>query len=181
MVAIIAKVTEAFNSHCAYCDVVTKPHQQTATMTGAVLECLYRRVNDYLAEDRSRSCEIVWHGGEPLLAGVDFYTTAAELCERLCPTTRNRINHCLQTNLTQLTGDFIALRFHRFAISSPPPPAGHHLGRHQLRPDHRHPGAGPRAAAVGRVQPSVHAGRAHPGAGGIWLGTDLCRDPAESG
>lgn len=108
MVAIIAKVTEACNSYCAYCDVVTKPHQQTATMTGAVLECLYQRVNEYLAEDRSRTCEIVWHGGEPLMAGAEFFTTATDYCERLCPTTRSRINHCLQTNLTQLTGDFIA-------------------------------------------------------------------------
>lgn len=54
MVAIIAKVTEACNSYCAYCDVVTKPHQQTATMTDAVLERLYLRVNEYLTEGCNR-------------------------------------------------------------------------------------------------------------------------------
>ena len=107
MVSIIAKVTEACNSRCAYCDVVTKATQQTATMSNGVLERMYQRINEYLLEDLNRCCEIIWHGGEPLLAGVSFYKTAIEFRQKYCSDTQSRIQHSIQSNLTLMQPVFI--------------------------------------------------------------------------
>ena len=109
MVTIIAKVTEACNSRCAYCDVVAKAHQQTATMNDAVLEQLYVRVNEYLQADSNRNCQIIWHGGEPLLAGIEFFTTALRFYKQHCTTTHQRVQHALQSNLTQMRPEFIPI------------------------------------------------------------------------
>ncbi|HEX2394372.1 MAG TPA: anaerobic sulfatase maturase [Bacteroidales bacterium] len=43
-----------------------------------------------------------WHGGEPLLAGIDFYKKAVSLQKKLCPAEKKIING-IQTNGTLLT------------------------------------------------------------------------------
>lgn len=46
-----------------------------------------------------------WHGGEPLLAGIDFYKTAVRLQKKLCPPDKKIING-IQTNGTLLTAEW---------------------------------------------------------------------------
>jgi uncharacterized protein len=107
MVAIIAKVTDACNSNCAYCDVVNKSDRKTTTMTADVLERMYVIIGEYLENPR-RSCEVVWHGGEPLLAGTSFFEAAAHFRRKYCAAAGTRLSHSIQTNLTKLKPEFLS-------------------------------------------------------------------------
>lgn len=41
--------------------------------------------------------EIIWHGGEPMLRGIDFYKEVINVISGR-PSMKNKISHCLQTN-----------------------------------------------------------------------------------
>ncbi len=103
---LILKATEACNSNCAYCDVVHKARRGPATMSPEVLDRVFFRIGELLSDAPDEELEIVWHGGEPLLAGVDFYERAAELQGRYCADTSARIQHSVQTNLSLFDRDF---------------------------------------------------------------------------
>lgn len=59
MVAVILKVTEACNSNCAYCDVVSKDRRQTATMSLEVLRQTFIRLNEFLLGRPQESAEVI--------------------------------------------------------------------------------------------------------------------------
>jgi len=107
VLSVIAKATELCNAGCVYCDVVRKPAAAVRTMTPQVLELLFLRVNEYLSEHPEGEVQIVWHGGEPLLAGPAFFKRARKLQQQHCAGNAHRVHHCMQTNLTLLTREFI--------------------------------------------------------------------------
>jgi len=104
MATLILKVTEKCNSNCFYCDVVRK-EKTGKTMSMDTLETLFKRVNEYLSHPDNR-VEILWHGGEPLLPGPDYYRRAISLFNKYCSKTKNRVNHSIQTNLTCFNEEF---------------------------------------------------------------------------
>jgi uncharacterized protein len=53
--------------------------------------------------------DFVWHGGEPLLLGADFYKTIAELQHEIFDPLNIAYSNSVQTNLTKLTRETIAL------------------------------------------------------------------------
>lgn len=86
------------NMRCAYCYYLDKgkysAHAKQTRMSCGLLEKLIRQA----AED----CEgdvvsFIWHGGEPTLAGLDFYRKAVELQRRYLPKGKQVWNN-LQTN-----------------------------------------------------------------------------------
>jgi radical SAM protein with 4Fe4S-binding SPASM domain len=103
---LILKATERCNSNCYYCDVVRKAGGG-ASMSLEMLEVVFRRIGEYLAGDPQRSMEVVWHGGEPLLLGPDYYRAAWELQSRYCAESAPRIRHSIQTNLTCFHEGFV--------------------------------------------------------------------------
>ena len=116
MAAIILKVTEQCNSNCYYCDVVFKQNTGTS-MPLEVLEMVFRRSDEYLKQCPAEKITMIWHGGEPLLLGPDYYASALEFQDRHCPTTKSRIDHSIQTNLTCFKEDFVAI-FQKLGITS---------------------------------------------------------------
>ncbi|MHC9542058.1 MAG: radical SAM protein [Vulcanimicrobiota bacterium] len=106
MAVIIMKATEQCNGSCAYCDVVRKKHE-VEVMPLETLEFVFRRINEYLLESDDGKLQLVWHGGEPLLLGADYFKYALEYQHRHCEDTSSRIEHALQSNLTALTPEFI--------------------------------------------------------------------------
>ena len=106
MATLILKATEACNSNCAYCDVVRKPRQGPATMSLPVLERVFARIDELLRQNPDEQLEVVWHGGEPLLSGPEFYARAVELQQRYCGETSARISHAVQTNLSLFDREF---------------------------------------------------------------------------
>lgn len=105
MPTLIFKETEACNSNCIYCDVIARKKPQTITMDK--LEKVFVYINEYLEQNPHEQFSIVWHGGEPLIVGVNFYKHVLELQETICPNTKHRISHDIQSNLTLLTQEMV--------------------------------------------------------------------------
>ena len=108
MATIILKASERCNSNCVYCDVVFK--QQTgADMPLEILEQVFIRTNEFLSAFPGEQVELLWHGGEPLILGPDYYWEALRLQRRHCPETQGRITHSIQTNLTLFSESFVEI------------------------------------------------------------------------
>lgn len=115
MPTIIFKPTEACNSNCVYCDVVDR--KQPKTMPLDLLELVIMKMNDYLLELPEENFTLIWHGGEPLLLGVDYFNKALDMIDKHCSTTKNRIEHAIQSNLTLMKQEYIPV-FRRMNITS---------------------------------------------------------------
>ncbi len=116
MASVILKATEACNSNCYYCDVVHKQHTG-ASMPIEVLETAFRRVNEYLEARPNERVDLLWHGGEPLLLGLDYFEAAWALQQKHCARTASRIRHSIQTNLTCFHAGFLEV-FRKLGIAS---------------------------------------------------------------
>ncbi|MFC1897674.1 anaerobic sulfatase maturase [Chloroflexota bacterium] len=82
-------------SYCYYLDTArfyTRPHQ--FRMSKALLETYVRQ---YIAASQGPVVQFVWHGGEPTLAGLDYYRHAVELQQHYLPQGWTCWNN-LQTN-----------------------------------------------------------------------------------
>lgn len=117
MSTIIFKPTEKCNSNCAYCDVVVR--KAPITMSLELLETTFIKINEYLLEKNDEKLTLIWHGGEPLLLGVDYYKKALKFINQHCGKTKHLIEHAMQSNLTLMKQEFIEV-FREMGI--------HHLG-----------------------------------------------------
>jgi uncharacterized protein len=100
MATVIFKPTETCNSRCIYCDVVHKKRRGPVTMPLKTLELFFSRINEFLTERPKEQMEVVWHGGEPLLLGPDYFRKALGFQQKHCALTSDRIRHSIQSNLT---------------------------------------------------------------------------------
>lgn len=107
MATIIFKATEACNACCVYCDVVHL--KKPVTISYELLECVYKRVDEYLRQNPEETVKITWHGGEPCMAGKDFFRKALQLQKEYCANTGNRVKYLIQSNLTLLDDEFIEI------------------------------------------------------------------------
>ena len=105
MPTIIFKATEACNSNCIYCDVVHKKKPRTIPLD--LFKIAFERFNEYLLENPREEICVIWHGGEPCMAGLNLYKTALRHLEDICPQTRGRIRFAIQSNITMITQEFI--------------------------------------------------------------------------
>lgn len=115
MATLIFKATEACNARCIYCDVVHL--KKPATITPELLAIVYQRVDEYLKAEPDETLRMTWHGGEPCMAGKEFYRTALELQARYCSRTADRIEYLLQSNLTMMDEEYLSL-FRQMGIRS---------------------------------------------------------------
>ncbi|MBK7174394.1 MAG: radical SAM protein [Bacteroidales bacterium] len=105
MPTIIFKPTEACNSSCIYCDVVTR--KAPKTMKTDLLELIFVRMDEYLKQEINERITLIWHGGEPLLLGADYFRKAIGFQQKYCAETSDRIEHAIQSNLTLLNQEFV--------------------------------------------------------------------------
>ena len=80
------------NLRCGYCYYLDTP--TASHMSDAVLKTF---IENYIAANPGPDISFVWHGGEPTLAGLDFYRRAVELQRRHLPDGWTAWNN-LQTN-----------------------------------------------------------------------------------
>jgi uncharacterized protein len=104
---IFAKpVGTACNLNCTYCYYLDKSllygHKKTHHMTNEMLETYIRQ---HIEASTGKEITFSWHGGEPLLAGLDFYRKVVALQEKYNPAGREIING-IQTNGTLLNPDW---------------------------------------------------------------------------
>lgn len=105
MPTIIFKATEACNANCVYCDVVHRKKPRTIPLP--LLKVAFERFNEYLLANPAEEIQVIWHGGEPCMAGIELYRAALSYLTDICPHTRNRIRFAVQSNLTMINQDFI--------------------------------------------------------------------------
>lgn len=110
--AIIVKPTYDCNMSCSYCSV--EGHDTSPRMSLQTVDRLFERVTDYCGTDRT--IYLIWHGGEPLLMGPDFYDYIGQKTKEY---SEFRIINALQTNATLLNDEFIdVIVEHRFRVST---------------------------------------------------------------
>ena len=99
---LVKPVSGACNLACSYCfygeEAAERAEKRLPPMTDATLEALIRRA----FESRASEVFFVFQGGEPTLAGLDFFERAAALQKQLCK--GRRYHNSLQTNGTLLDG-----------------------------------------------------------------------------
>lgn len=104
--AMAKPVGATCNLDCTYCYYLDKALQAPKNDPAEVMsdELLETFVRQYIEANQVPVVSFCWHGGEPLLAGLDFYRRAVELQERYRGD--KRIENSLQTNGTLLTDEW---------------------------------------------------------------------------
>jgi len=111
-IAILVVPTEQCNMDCVYC--YHNPHHEKnrVSMSIETLEQLMK-----ITLPNFDKVSFIWHGGEPLLMGVDFYKEALKLQKKHGKGTI--IRNSIQTNLTLLSNEFVDLLVqNKFWVSS---------------------------------------------------------------
>jgi len=102
IVPIIKTVGVACNLKCRYCWFNPLDQSKVERMPPALLEKLVR---DYAEADDCGSYQFIWHGGEPLMAGIDFFRTALAFQGRYMGGAK--VKNVIQTNGTMLTPKWV--------------------------------------------------------------------------
>jgi uncharacterized protein len=104
------------NLGCAYCYYLPKDALYPGSDFRLADDLLEELTRQYLAAQRGPEITLSWQGGEPLLAGLDFFRRAVALQHRYCPPGA-RVQNALQTNGVLLDDDWCRFfRQHDFLI-----------------------------------------------------------------
>jgi len=105
-IVMVKPVGSSCNLACSYCyySKAESPgqHMRQPRMTDDVLE---RFIRSYIEASAGPVVSFTWHGGEPVLAGLDFYRLAVDLQRRFLPEGWRCWNN-LQTNGTLLDDEW---------------------------------------------------------------------------
>lgn len=103
---VMAKpVGSSCNMACEYCYYLEKSDLYDTTSRHAMNEeTLELYIRQYIGSQTADSVQFVWHGGEPVVRGLDFYRRAVELQKKYAG--GRHIENCLQTNGTLLTEEW---------------------------------------------------------------------------
>lgn len=99
-IEVVIKPTLRCNAVCSYCNVTQKP----VFMDLSVVERLFRMLSDYVNREAQCSITILWHGGEPMLMGAEFFKAVLDLDRKIF---EERPTHLMQSNLTLATPDLL--------------------------------------------------------------------------
>jgi uncharacterized protein len=121
----IIKVAESCNLNCPYCGFfLSQPKTGRYIMDVECLEQLIKRVGEYCREHSIEDLQFGWHGGEPMLAGHDFFRHVRYYQKKYLPKNILVCNN-IQTNLTLLNEPWVdllaSLGFNiKFSLNGPP-------------------------------------------------------------
>ena len=155
---LILEPVKRCNLRCTYC---YSDGAGTGVMSRQTLQRALEKTARYAQGQGFREIHILWHGGEPLLAGLGFFRDAVHLLQGL--SSDLRFHHYLQTNGLLLDHDFCAFfRDHGFQI-------GISLDGPQTLHDSLRIGAdgqGSHGAVLRKVRPVGRTGRGQRGSTG---------------
>lgn len=113
----VIKASKLCNLRCQYC--YEFPHLADARrLNVGMLEVFFKHVALHYA-DSEQEHDFVWHGGEPLLLGQAYFEAAFELQRRYLEPVGIKWSNSIQTNLTSLDDERVALlkRFANVGVS----------------------------------------------------------------
>lgn len=129
---LVIQPTALCNLDCRYCYVPDR--QNSARLPFSLLEQLLVAVrSSHLTRDQP-SLRILWHAGEPLAAGIDFYREAFALTARVLGD-RFQVRHSMQSNGTLINAawcDLLRTWRVRVGVSLDGPEAVHDANRKRL-------------------------------------------------
>jgi len=118
---VLKPVGARCNLSCSYCyhSSVDKDNfkrysylKENTVIGAALIERIIKQAADFLCGN----IEIDWHGGEPLLAGIDFYKMAVRIQKRYCGKDI-KIKNCIQTNATLINDEWVRFfKKHNFRV-----------------------------------------------------------------
>ncbi len=79
---------------------------QPKIMSVETLDCIATEINLHVRKHNIGSIFIVFHGGEPMLAGIDFFINAVKIFNEKIDV---KINYAIQTNGTLLNKDWVVM------------------------------------------------------------------------
>lgn len=101
---VIVQGTPFCNINCSYCYL---PHRtDRSRMSFDTMRTVFTKI--FAAEKLSSRISVVWHSGEPLVLGTDYYRQAFDLVNELAEG-KTRILHSINTNGTLIDDDWCAL------------------------------------------------------------------------
>ena len=101
MLVIVKPVGNFCNLRCAYCFYNGLEQGHKSVMSFSLLEELISSLSCL----GSKKIVIIWHGGEPLLAGINFYKKAVELQKKFSEIVE--FENLMQTNATLINNDWV--------------------------------------------------------------------------
>ncbi|MBE6268499.1 MAG: anaerobic sulfatase-maturation protein [Bacteroidales bacterium] len=101
---MVKPVGATCNLDCSYCYYRDKAEIYSAPQNRMTDDVLEEYVRQYLEAVNLPTVSFCWHGGEPLLAGIDFYRKAVELQQRYAA--GRQIENTLQTNGTLVNDEW---------------------------------------------------------------------------
>lgn len=114
------------NLDCAYCYYLDKSGIYCGREPRMSIEELEKYVRTYIQACELPEVTFNWHGGEPLVLGLDFYRRAVEFQQKYKG--NKKIKNTLQTNATLVNGewaDFFAQHAFLLGVSMDGPPEVH--------------------------------------------------------
>ena len=100
---MVKVVGPACNLSCHYCYYLDKS-RLFADNHIMPLKLLEKLIKEYVETNATDDVVFNWHGGEPLIAGIDYYKDIIRLQKKYC--SDKRIFNTLQTNATLMNADF---------------------------------------------------------------------------
>ena len=96
---VVIKTTESCNLRCKYCYIGSEPAYGKNMSEGTLQNTLTKLLSTFDEAD------IVWHGGEPLGVGLEFYEKAIEIEKK--QKTNKKVKNSIQTNGILLNDAFM--------------------------------------------------------------------------
>jgi uncharacterized protein len=93
------------NLNCSYCYYLPKADLYSPRLSSMPADLLEIYIKQHMDATTGRTIFFSWHGGEPLLAGLEFYRYAVGVQKKYCPAGKKVLNG-IQTNGTLLNEDW---------------------------------------------------------------------------
>jgi len=114
---LILKMTKDCNLRCKYCYILNKDEFKDQMMTFDFYKKVVDKIiSDLKLSDTSDQFEIIFHGGEPTLAGTALLRKCFEYARASFKEVKNSLRIGIQTNLTLIDEDMCFL-FREYSVS----------------------------------------------------------------
>lgn len=111
IVSVWIKPTERCQLRCAHCFVNQEFLRSSGRWDLGTFERIMGRFRDYFLAHPvpGRTMHLIWHGGEPMLMGTEFYRRAMPMARAILAEAGARLMVSMQSNLLLVTAEWIQL------------------------------------------------------------------------
>lgn len=107
-VTAILKVTENCNYNCEFCYYAHKKYEKQKNMDTNLCKEIIEKCVKYNLSNDYNICSLIFHGGEPLLRGLEFFKEIIEYEKELEKKYENlKFDNTIQTNASLVTEEWI--------------------------------------------------------------------------